>query len=132
MPASGASTTRFGTVSPPSVQGSVSEGVTAEMVGRVDPRAAVPRRSPCMDAWPDAIDEVLAGDLPTAVAYTTPAGGAVATAVAPIGLRARAAGELTFTTSLGFSKKIDRLRKDPKVALAYHAREHGFAAGNER
>src|SRR5215207_424790 len=85
-----------------------------------------------MSAWTDEIDEVLAGDLTTAVAYITPAGGAVATAVAPIGLRDRDAGELTFTTSLGFSKKIERLRKDPKVALAYHAREHGFAHGNER
>jgi Pyridoxamine 5'-phosphate oxidase len=83
-------------------------------------------------AWTDEVDEVLGGDLTTAVAYVTPAGGAVATAVAPIGLRDREVGELTFTTSLGFSKKIDRLRKDPKVALAYHAREHGFAEGNER
>jgi hypothetical protein len=85
-----------------------------------------------MAAWTDDIDEILAGDLTTAAAYVTPAGGAVATAVAPIGLRDRERGELTFTTSLGFSKKIDRIRADPKVALAYHAREHGFAAGNPR
>ena len=82
-----------------------------------------------MTAWTDEVDEILAGDLTTAVAYNTPAGGAVATAVAPIGLRDRDAGVVTFTTSLGFSKKIERLRKDPKVALAYHAREHGFASG---
>lgn len=85
-----------------------------------------------MVAWTDEVDQVLAGDLTTAVAYVTPAGGAVATAVAPVGLRDREAGAATFTTSLGFSKKIDRIRKDPKVALAYHAREHGFAEGNPR
>ena len=33
--------------------------------------------------WPDAIDEVIGGDLTAALAYVTPAGGAVATAVAP-------------------------------------------------
>jgi general stress protein 26 len=82
-----------------------------------------------MSAWTDEVDEILAGDLTTAVAYNTPAGGAVATAVAPIGLRDRDEGVVTFTTSLGFSKKIERLRKDPKVALTYHAREHGFATG---
>ncbi|WP_454197691.1 hypothetical protein [Nocardia sp. Marseille-Q1738] len=37
--------------------------------------------------WPDEVDEVLGGDLTCAVAYLTPAGGAVVAAVAPIGLR---------------------------------------------
>lgn len=83
-------------------------------------------------AWTDEVDEIFDGDLTTAVAYITPAGGAVATAVAPIGLRDRERGQLMFTTSLGFSKKIERIRSDPRVALAYHAREHGFAAGNPR
>src|SRR4051812_33424258 len=85
-----------------------------------------------MVAWSDEVDRILDGDVTAAVAYVTPAGGAVATAIAPIGLRDRDAGLLTFTTSLGFSKKIERIRKDPKVALAYHAREHGFAEGNTR
>src|SRR4051812_11829250 len=76
--------------------------------------------------WPDAIDEVLGGDLTAALSYMTPAGGAVVTAVAPIGLRDREAGTVSFTTSLGFGKKLERLRNDPKVALAYHAREHGI------
>ncbi len=82
--------------------------------------------------WPDEVDEVLAGDLTAAIAYGTPAGGAVVTAVAPIGLRDRDRGTVTFTTSLGFGRKLDRLRADPRIALAYHAREHGFAQGNER
>jgi hypothetical protein len=53
----------------------------------------------------------------------------VVTAVAPIGMRDREAGTVTFTTSLGFGKKLERIMRDPQVALAYHAREHGFANG---
>src|SRR2546423_9531346 len=77
--------------------------------------------------WPDEIDDVIGGDLTAGVAYVTPAGGAVVTAVAPIGLRDRAAGTVAFTTSLGFGRKLDRIRTNPSVSLAYHAREHGFA-----
>jgi hypothetical protein len=77
--------------------------------------------------WSDADDEIIGGDLTAALAYVTPAGGAVVTAVAPIGLRDREAGTVGFTTSLGFGRKLDRIKQDPRIALAYHAREHGFA-----
>ncbi len=77
--------------------------------------------------WPDRADEAIAGDLTAALAYVTPAGGAVVTAVAPIGLRDRDAGTVSFTTSLGFGKKLERIARNPRVSLAYHAREHGFA-----
>ena len=77
--------------------------------------------------WPDDVDEVLGGDLTAALAYMTPAGGAVATAVAPIGLRDRERGTISFTTSLGFGRKLERIHRDPRIALAYHSREHGFA-----
>jgi hypothetical protein len=77
--------------------------------------------------WSDLDDEIIGGDLTAALAYVTPAEGAVVTAVAPIGLRDRAAGTVGFTTSLGFGRKLDRIRENPRVALAYHAREHGFA-----
>ena len=80
--------------------------------------------------WPDAIDEVIGGDLTAALAYVTPAGGAVVTAVAPIGLRDRSAGTVSFTTSLGFGRKLDRIERDPRVALAYHAREHGHSGSS--
>src|SRR5207248_1238610 len=79
--------------------------------------------------WPDTADEIITGDLTAALAYATPAGGAVVTAVAPIGLRDRDAGTVGFTTSLGFGRKLDRIKEDPRVSLAYHAREHGFASG---
>src|SRR5260221_8963125 len=75
--------------------------------------------------WDDDVDEILAGDLTTAVGYRTPAGGVVVQAVAPIGLRDREAGTVGFTTSLGFSKKLERIAGDPRVAMAFHAREHG-------
>ena len=78
--------------------------------------------------WPDPVDEPIGGDLTAAVAYVTPAGGAVVTAVAPIGLRDRDAGTVSFTTSLGFGRKLERIKQDPRVALAYHAREHGHSS----
>lgn len=78
--------------------------------------------------WSDADDEVIAGDLAVGLGYLTPAGGAVVAVVAPIGLRDREAGTVTFTTSLGFGKKLERMRANPRVALAYHTRRGGFAA----
>ena len=76
-------------------------------------------------SWPDHVDEILDADLTAALGYVTPAGGAVVMAVAPIGLRDREQGKVGFTTSLGFSKKLERIKTEPRVALAYHAREHG-------
>src|SRR3954451_21758771 len=58
--------------------------------------------------WPDAIDEIIGGDLTAALAYVTPAGGTVVTAVAPIGLRDRDAGTVGFATSLGLGRKLER------------------------
>ena len=78
--------------------------------------------------WPDEADEVIRGDLTAAVAYVTPAGGAVVTTVCPMGIDRREEAEVGFTTSLGFAKKLERIIADPHVALAYHAREHGFSA----
>ena len=77
--------------------------------------------------WNDEVDEVVRGDITAAAAYVTPAGGAVVTAVAPCGIADRVAGAVGFTTSLGFGKKLERIVRDPKVALAYHARQHGFS-----
>jgi hypothetical protein len=78
--------------------------------------------------WPDAVDDVIRGDITAAAAYITPAGGAVVTAVAPCGIGRRDVGVVGFTTSLGFGKKLERIIRDPRVALAYHARDHGFSA----
>lgn len=78
--------------------------------------------------WSDEIDGILDGDLTTGLAYVTPAGGAVVTTVASIGLRDRSAGTVSFTTSLGFGRKLERIRRNPRVALCYHSREHGFSS----
>jgi hypothetical protein len=78
--------------------------------------------------WSDEADDVIRGDLAAAAAYTTSAGGAVVIAVAPCGLEQRDRGMVGFTTSLGFGKKLERIIRDPHVALAYHTREHGFSA----
>jgi len=78
--------------------------------------------------WSSAEDAIIGGDLTAALAYLTPAGGAVITSVAPVGLRDRGSGTIRFTTSLGFGRKLDRIKANPRVALAYHAREHGFAS----
>src|SRR5918912_1103063 len=79
-------------------------------------------------SWPDEVDKVIDGDLTAALAYVTPAGGTVVTAVAPIGLRDRVAGTIGFTTSLGFGRKLERIKRNPRIALAFHAREHGHAS----
>src|SRR5436309_1982293 len=78
-------------------------------------------------SWPDEVDRILEGDLTAGLAYVTPAGGCVVTAVAPIGLRDRERGTVGFTTSLGLSRKLERMKRDPRIALSYHARKHGFA-----
>jgi hypothetical protein len=75
--------------------------------------------------WDDELEAIFAGDLTAALGYRTPAGGVVVQAVAPIGLHDRASGTLGFTTSLGFAKKLERIAADPRVAMAFHAREHG-------
>jgi hypothetical protein len=78
-------------------------------------------------SWSDAVDELLTGDLAAGFAYLTPAKGVVIVPMAPLGLRDREAGTVTLTTSLGLWKKLDRVRRNPGVAVAYHAREHGFS-----
>ncbi|MFE7792634.1 hypothetical protein [Streptomyces sp. NPDC057460] len=80
--------------------------------------------------WPDTADAVIRGDLTVAAAYVTPAGGVVVTSVSPVGLADREAGLVGFTTSLGFQKKLERILRDPHVSLAYHTRDHGFAASS--
>jgi hypothetical protein len=78
--------------------------------------------------WGDDVEEVVAGDLTACLAYATPAGGCVLTPVATVGLHDRPHGTVSFTTSLGFGKKLERIDRDPRIALAYHSRTHGFAS----
>jgi hypothetical protein len=80
--------------------------------------------------WSDEVQSVFAGDLVTASAYLTPAGGAVVVPVSPVGLVDRDAGSVAVTTSLAFPGKVKRLLQEPRVAMAYHTREHGFATSS--
>jgi hypothetical protein len=77
--------------------------------------------------WPDSIDEVITGDITAAAAYATRAGGVVVTGVAPCGIDDRVRAQVGFTTSLAFARKLEHMVADPRVALAYHSREHGFS-----
>jgi hypothetical protein len=77
-------------------------------------------------SWSDEVDEILASDLAAGLAYLTPAKGVVITPMAPLALRDRDAGTVTLSTSQGLWKKLDRMRSNPGVAVAYHAREHGL------
>src|SRR3954466_15930115 len=79
-----------------------------------------------MVGWSDEVDELLGSDLAVGLAYLTPAKGVVITPMAPLGLRDREAGTVTLTTSQAMWKKLDRIRRNSGVAVAYHAREHGL------
>ncbi len=74
--------------------------------------------------WSDEVDEIIGGDLAAGLAYLTPARGVVITPMAPLGLRDREAGTVTVTTSLGLWKKLERIRANAGVAVAFHARDH--------
>jgi hypothetical protein len=78
--------------------------------------------------WSEEVTDVLTGDLVAAVAYLTPAGGVAMTSVAPCGLADPDNGTVGFTTSLGFGTKLDRIVRNPRVALVYHSRDHGLTA----
>ena len=77
-------------------------------------------------SWSDDVDEILAADLAAGFAYLTPAKGVVIMPMAPLGIRDREAGTVTLSTSQGLWKKLERIRRNPGVAIAYHAREHGL------
>ncbi|MFD0854230.1 pyridoxamine 5'-phosphate oxidase family protein, partial [Actinomadura adrarensis] len=83
------------------------------------------------ERWSDAVDDVLDGDLAVMLAYRTPARGVVLTPMTNFALRDRQAGTVTLATSLGMWKKLDRMRKDPHVALAFHTRRHGYGSRPE-
>ena len=77
--------------------------------------------------WDDEIDEIINGDAAAGVAYATPAKGVVIVPMAPLGLRDRERGTVTVTTSLGLWKKVQRIRANPSVSIAFHARAHGHS-----
>jgi hypothetical protein len=77
--------------------------------------------------WPDPVQRILEGDLVALLAYTTPAGGAVAIPLCPFGAVDREAGSITFGTGLAWHRKLAVMLRRPEVALAFHTRRHGLA-----
>lgn len=77
--------------------------------------------------WPDSVDEILGGDQAVMLAYGTPANGVVLAPVTNFAVRDRGAGTVTVNSSVGAWKKLERIRRNPRVTLAYHTRRHGFS-----
>ena len=74
--------------------------------------------------WPAAVEEILGGDHAVALAYVTPASGVVIAPVSNFAMRDREAGTVTVNSSVGAWKKLERIRQNPRVALAFHTRRH--------
>ena len=76
--------------------------------------------------WPDTVDEIFEGDCVVLLACVTPAAGVLLTPVMNFRVRDRARGTLTVVnSSVGVWKKLERIRRNPRVALALHTRRHG-------
>ena len=63
--------------------------------------------------------------------HVTPAQGVVLTPVTNFAQRDRLAGTVTVNSSVGMWKKLQALQRNPRVALAFHTRTHGFSARAE-
>ena len=90
------------------------------MYHRVESSAAV--------GWPERVEEILCGDQVVAFAHVTPLKGVVITPLTNTGLCDRETGTLApVSSSVGMWKKLQRIVEEPRVSVAYHTREHGFA-----
>jgi hypothetical protein len=74
--------------------------------------------------WSERVEEILDGDHAVALAYATPAEGVVLAPVSNFGLNNRAEGIVTVNSSVGAWKKLERIRRNPRVAIAFHTRTH--------
>jgi hypothetical protein len=74
--------------------------------------------------WPRAVEEILDGDHAVMLAYVTPARGVVLAPVSNFGLHDPATGTVSVSSSVGAWKKLERIRGNPQVALAFHTRAH--------
>lgn len=75
------------------------------------------------------LEDVLAGDLGVILAQVTPLNGVVLAPVNNFGWDS-ATSTLTFTSDLAAFKKLQRLEQNPRVAVVFHAREHGTGSGD--
>src|SRR5438552_17970314 len=94
-----------------------------EAAGRI-PHGAAP--------WPDTVDDIFGGDCVVTLGYVTPASGVVLTPLTNLALRDRSAGTLTvLNSSVGVWKKLERIRRNPRVAVAFHTRKRGTSRRRE-
>jgi hypothetical protein len=75
-----------------------------------------------MSNWPATVDEILHGDQIVGFAYVTPASGVVLQPLTNMGHPTE-----PVSSSVGMYKKLQRIQKNPHVAVAYHTRKHGFS-----
>ena len=78
-------------------------------------------------AWPEELDEVIGGDQVVAHGYVTPARGVVVNPLTNFALCDRAAGTLVVNSSVAMWSKLERMRRDPQVAVAFHTRDHAVS-----
>jgi hypothetical protein len=76
-------------------------------------------------AWPAEVCEILGSDLTVVLGMPTRMQGVSLSTVTTLGMHDPAAGTVSFTTSLGFGRKLERIADDPRIAVAYHTRQHG-------
>ena len=77
--------------------------------------------------WTDAVDEILGADQAVTFAHVTPASGVVLTPLTNFGVRDREAGTVgSVNSSAGMWLKLDRVRQNPRVAIAFHTRDHSL------
>ena len=82
--------------------------------------------------WPDTVDDIFGGDCVVTLGYVTPASGVVLTPLTNFALRDRSAGTLTvLNSSVGVWKKLERIRRNPRVAVAFHTRKRGTSRRRE-
>ena len=79
-----------------------------------------------MAHWPDTVEQVLGGDQAVMLAHKTPANGVVLTPVTNFAMQDAEAGTVAVNSSVAMWRKLDRMRQDPQVAVAFHTREHAL------
>jgi hypothetical protein len=65
------------------------------------------------------------------LAHKTPASGVVLTPVTNFAMQDAAAGTIAVNSSVAMWRKLDRMRQDPQVAVAFHTREHALTDRSE-
>jgi hypothetical protein len=85
-----------------------------------------------MEALSEELEGILSGDHVVMLVYATPANGAVLLPLGNFAGSERPEGMVSaINTSVGAWRKLERLRRNPKVALAYHSRTHSESDSQE-